>query len=394
MNRLLLASVLVAATSFAQRVPWASQTPSIPSNLPGDPAVLLTPKLTVVGTDTVQPQVYFWPVGQAASSFPAGPASSADARRTLLAVGVPASNTVLLFAVTSAGLTPLDTGTFTVPSPRHVALRQSAAGFELFVSTSNQTIEHHRLAIADGGVTFTRQPSITVSEIASGLAADDRTGQLYVAQPSRGVVLVQTDNSTSFLMSIDAGHLGTAVGGLGLYPALDGGTLVFTTAPNESLLQVHSGQGAYLGTLSVGDVDGGPATLGKPDFLEVFAEPAPGFPRGAVVVEDAISANYKIISLADIDAVFPLPPSFAPPAPDAGPVADAGAGADAGTDAGTGVRTDAGPGGAGGGSGLNPGPPPSAEPNTPSCGCTGGPFVILPGLLLLWWIRRLRQTHS
>ena len=389
MTRLLLASVLVAATSFAQRVPWVSETPSIPSNLPGDPAVLLTPKLTVVGTDTIQPQVFFWPVGQAALSYPAGPANSADARETLVAVGVPASNTVLLFAVTDAGLTPLDTGTFTVPSPRQVALRQSGAGFELFIATSNQTIEHHRLAIADGGVTFTARPSITVSEPSSGLAADDRTGQLYVAQPTRGVVLVQTDNSASFLMSIDAGHLGTAVGGLGLYPALDGGTLVFTTAPNESRLQVHSGQGAYLGTLSVGDVDGGPASLGRPDFLDVFAQPAPGFPRGVVVVEDAITANYKIISLADIDAVFPLPPSFAPPGP------DAGTGADAGTDAGTVVRIDAGTGtGAGGGVGGNPGPPPSAEPNTPSCGCTGGPFVILPGLLLLWWIRRLRQTHS
>ncbi len=390
MRRALLAYLVIAAGAFAQRVPWAAETPSVPSNLPGDPAVILTPNLTVVGTDTIQPNLFFWPLGEPPSSLPVGPVNSADARGSLLAVASLNTNTVLFFEATDAGFTQLNTGGFTVPSPRHVALRQlAAAGFELYVGTASQTIEHHRLDLADGGVTFTQLPSMSVAEPPSGIAIDDRTGQLYVAQPSLGLVLVQTDTSRAFLVSIDAGHLGTLVGGVSLFLAADGGTLVFTTAPNESELEVHSGQGAYLGTLTVGDVDGGPRSLGTPHFLEVFSQPAPGFPRGVVVVEDSTTANYKVISLAAVDAVFPLPPPFIPSAatPDAGladgGMTDGGASSDAGT----------GPTGTGGGSGTGR-PAPSAPPIPPACGCTGGPFVLLPGVLLLWWIRRLRSTRS
>ena len=405
MNRSLLAMLLVGGAAFAQRVPWTYETPPVLSSQPGDPAFLLSPGPTVVGTDTTNPNLYFWQLGQPDLSYAVGPVNSADARGTLVAVASFNTNTVLLFqAEADGGYSQLNTGGFTVPSPRHVALRQTVAGdFEIYVDTSSQTIEHHALAIAGGVATFTPLTPMRVAEPPSGIAVDDRTGQLYVSQPSLGMMRVEFDTNRSFLLSIDAGHLGTLVGGVDLYPVADGGVLIFTASPNQSQVDVHSGGGAYLGTLTVGDVDGGAGVLGTPNSLDVFAQPAPGFPRGVLVVEDSATSNYKVISLADVDAVFPLPQPWIPPVIVDGGTPDAGAADGGTTDAGSadaGSRPDAGPTdggatGAGGGSGGNSGrPPPSADPMTPSCGCTGGPFALLPGVLLLWWIRRLRSTRS
>lgn len=395
MNRSLLAMLLVAGAAFAQRVPWTYETPPVTSGQPGDPAFLLSPGPTVVGTDALNPVLSFWQLGQPDLSFPVGPVNSADARGTLVAVASFNTNTVLFFqAEDDGGFTQLNTGGFSVPSPKHVALRQTVAGdFELYVDTSTLTIEHHGLAISGGTITFTAQPPMRVAEVPSGIAVDDRTGQLYVSQPSLGLVRVEFDTNRSFLLSIDAGHLGTRVGGVDLLPMADGGVLIFTAAPNETQIDVHTGRGAYVGTLTVGDVDGGPRSLGTPDSLDVFAQPAPGFPRGVLVVEDSTNLNYKVVSLADVDAVFPLPPAWVPPVIADGGSIDAGT-SDAGVRPDAGV-TDGGATGTGGGAGgQSSGPGPSADPMTPSCGCTGGPFGLLPGVLLLWWIRRLRSTRS
>ena len=110
----------------------------------------------------------------------------------------------------------------------------------------------------------------------------------------------------------------------------------------------------------------------------------PGFPRGVLIVQDELTANYKLVSLAAVDAVFPLPPPYIPGAAPP-PLVDAGS-ADAGTA--DGGFTDAGVSDGGGVTGFNPRPAPSAVDPTPSCGCTGGAFTVLPALLLLWWIRR------
>ena len=211
-----------------------------------------------------------------------------------------------------------------------------------------------------------------------------------MGQPSRGIVTVERDGGSSFLVSIDAGQLGSVVGGLDLFLAANGSALVFSAAPNEGQLKVHAHAGAqatFLTSLELGDVDGGPARVTSPGFVDLFEQPVPGFPRGVMLVQDDGDGSYKLVSLSAVNEVFALPVAFNP-----GAVADAGL-ADAGTDGGV---TDAGvvdagvtDGGSGGGNGGgNTRPPPSAEPLTPSCGCTGGPFALLPALSLLWCLRR------
>lgn len=393
----LLASLLVASSALAQVVPWTAETSSIPSTQAGDPTFVATPAgvQLVVGTDTAQTGIFAWtPDGVLAQVLPFGIVTAADSRGALVAVSS-ANNGLLFFHASDAGLTQLQPA-LNVATPGQVALaRHADGGYELWFDTSSQTVEHYAVSPApDGGVSFVALASITVPEVPSGLAVDDRSGQLYVGQPTLGVMAVQRNGTSSFLLSIDAGQLGTLVGGLDLFLSADGGALLFSTSPNSDEVMVHALAGAqatFRTALEIGVPDGGSARVRGPKFVDVFEQPVAGFPRGVLVLHDGVMGNYKIVSLASVHAVFPLPDPFLPPAPagDAGLPSDAGV-ADAGVDGGVdGGVVDGGTGG-GGGSGRPPGPAPGVEP-PPSCGCTGGPFTVLPALLLLWWIRRLRS---
>lgn len=398
MRAALLTCLLAASETFAQRVPWAVETSPIPSTRAGDPTfVSVAGVQLIVGTDTAQQGIFLWPPGRSPTVLPVGLVNGADARNDLLVVSSQLTNSLLVYRVRDGGIDALDTGAFNVTSPNHVALaRHSDGGFDVWVDTSSLTVQHFNLnPRSDGTVTFTALPSVTVPEVPSGLAVDERSGRLYVAQPSLGVIRVEPNGAAAFLLSIDAGQLGATVGGLDLFLAASGSALLFSAAPNEGEVKVHSHDGTqvrFLASLQLGDTDGGPGLITQTRFLDVFEQAVPGFPRGVLIVQDEVAGNYKVVSLAAVDAVVPLPPAFIPGAVDAGPP-DAGTATDGGADAG---RGDGGSmSGTGGGSGGRPpGPAPGVEPMPPSCGCTGGPFGMLPALLLLWWIRRLRNTPS
>ena len=406
MKRSLVALLVVAACSaWAQRVPWAAQTVSVPSSRAGDPTFLFVPGAgpglrLIVGTDTVTPPgAVLFPLGATPAFLQGGAAESADSRGDVLVTTSPGTNSVSVYRFSSTGVaSSFDTGNFFVASAGQVALgSRPDGGFDLWVDTSSTQLEHSAMSLtAIGTASFTRLRTVTVPELPSGLALDDRTGRLYVGQPSRGIVTVERDGGSSFLVSIDAGQLGSVVGGLDLFLAADGGALVFSAAPNEGQIKVHAHAGAqatFLTSLELGDVDGGTATVTSPGFVDLFEQAVPGFPRGVMVVQDDGNGSYKLVSLAAVNEVFTLPPAFMP-----GMVVDAGAPADAGlSDAGTdGGVTDAGvvdagvtDGGSGGGNGGgNSRPPDTAAPLTPSCGCTGGPFTLLPALFVLWCLRR------
>lgn len=430
MKRLLFSTVFVACSAFAQTIPWAFETTPIPSNLAGDPAFIFQPSPApqgtsfIIGTDKTNPGLYAWqPVpGAFPGVLPVNVFSSADARGALLVAVSQFTSTVAVFVLVDGNLVQLDTAGFNVNTPRHVALRQTPAGrFEIVVDTSSTVVERYQLVfLANGRVGFNTLPSITVVEPPSGLAVDDRSGQIYIGQPTRGLMTAVPPMPPRFLISIDAGQLGTAVGGVELYQAADGGAFVLTTAPNEGVVNVHSKDGGFLAALQFTSEDGG-QTLGQPEELEVFEPGIPGFPRGVLVLQDALTATYKVVSLDVINDVFPLPEPFVPSPvmidagirPDGGFVFDAGVtdgggaldagasdggssdgGADAGptSDGGAGGGAGGGTGGgAGGGSGSPSRPGPGGTRN-PSCGCTGSPFALLPALLSLWFVRRRRSA--
>ncbi len=391
MKRVLLALLLLfACTAAAQRVPLTLETTSIDSSRSGDPTFMSVPGAElIIGTDTAALGVYVWRPGALPTVALTGIVNSADSRGSLLVVASVATNSVHVFRATDAGLTEFTPQqNFNIASPRHVALAQRLdGGFEVCVDTSSTLLEQYALRIVDGGVAFTLMRSINVAEAPSGLAVDDRSGRLYVAQPTLGIMTVEPDSSRQFLVSIDAGQLGSSVGGIELFLAANGSAFVLTSAPNEGELEVHGVGGGFLTTLRFANSDGGPATL-RPRSFDVFEQPSANFPRGVLVLEDELVANYKLVDLRSVDAVFALPAPFIPGRPvavDAG-MNDAGPAPDAGLSDGGSTNTGGGSGGMG-----NSGAPPSADPLTPSCGCTGGPFALLPALFLLWCIRRPRR---
>lgn len=392
----LIASLLVAASpALAQVVPWFSETSPVLSTRAGDPALVVDTGLAplVVGTDTQANGVYAFEVdGGLVQFISSGLVRAADARGALVVV-TSANDQLLFFRSTGGQLELLEPLGFSVPSPAHVALgRKADGGFELWVDTSSLELRHFSVSpVVDGGVTVAALPSLQVAQVASGLALDDRTGQLYVGQPTLGVLRVEPNGATGFLLSIDAGTLGEVVGGLDLFLAADGGALLFSGDPAASVVAVHavSGTQATLGArLQLGAPDGGQERVQLPRYVDVAERPFAGFPRGALVVQDGVMGNYKVVDLERVHAVYPLPAAHGAPGatPDAG-VPDAGTGADAGVpDAGSGA------GGGGGSTGIGPGRvPPSADFPKTGCGCSAAPLPLLPALLLLWWIRRLRS---
>ena len=406
-----LFSLVVASVAFAQPVPWLTQTTPIPSMGAGDPAFVATPDTRlIVGTDTRQVGVFAYASdGGLAQIVALGLVNSADARGSFVVVSA-ANDSLSFFQASDAGLTLLEPNPLAVSSPGHVALARLPNGtYELWVDTRNLSLQHYSVSrVVDGGVTATLLGSLDVPEIPSGLAIDDRSGRLFIGQPQLGVIAVDRAGTSTFVISIDAGQLGNSVGGLDLYLTADGGTYLFTAAEQEGEIKVHSiagSVGTFKAALQIG-TGGANAQVLAPLYVAVFDQPLlPEFPKGVLVVQDGLVGNYKLVSLAAVDAVVPLPPAFirgTSVSSDGGAAGDGGAPGDGGvvdggvSDAGVsdgglgdGGFTDGG-GGAGGGSGRG-GPGGSAEPVPMTCGCTGGPFTLLPALLLLWWIRRLRS---
>lgn len=384
--RIFYCSLLLAGSALAQAVPWTAETTRLPSNQAGDPAFVFISGADgggslVIGTDPGQLTTYAWSPHGTIQHMVTQPTivHAADSRGALV-VFSSLFGTLLTYEASSKGLTRLEPLTVDVPTAGQLALAQhSDGGYELWVDTTSQTVRHFTISsILNGRVQYTPLPPITVPQTPSGFAADDRTGQLYVAQPSLGILVIEPDGGAGFVASIDAGQLGTWVGGLDLFPAADGGAVLFSAAPLEQKIVMHrigGGQASFQAAIELGPPDGGAGRV-RAKFLEVHPRPLPGFPKGLMVAHDELTATYKVVSLVDVAAVAPLPEPYLPGAGDGG--------LDGGTDGGTGST----PGETGGRPG---GPGGSAEPLPPcSCGAPLSALPLLPILLLLSWIRRIR----
>lgn len=391
MKPIFLVGLFLVSTAWGDLIPWSAQTSSIPSVQAGDPAFVRTLRRAdggtglVLGTDTAQVGLYSWfPGGQLDKVFPVGLVNSVDARGSLVAVSS-GLNSVLLFSVTGMGtVTQLHTNAPNIPSPGQLALAQHAdGGFEVWVDTKSLSIEHLVLFVeGDGGVTMTSTSPLTVPQVPTGLAIDDRTGRLYVSQPTLGVLALDRDGSSHFAISIDAGTVGPTVGGVDLFLAADGSALLFSASPLTDEIKVHrlvGDQATFLASLQIGAPQGEQGLTRMPWYVDVYEQPVPGFPQGILVVHDGASANYKVVSLADVASALPIPAPFIPQEAVIDPEGDV----DGGIDAGKGI--------VGAIDGGRPGGPgPSAE-ELPQCGCSGAPLVALSVLALLWWTRRVRS---
>lgn len=392
MKNLLSSLLVLSSVSLAQVVPWRTETARVPSNQAGDPALAFVPTdvdagvSLLVGTDTAQVGVYGFELdGVLRQTVPLGLVNGADTRGDLVVV-TGANGGLFSFQLTDAGLVRVDPQLANVPTPNRVALSAlDDGGFELWTDTSSTRLAHFTIERRTSDFLYTRGPDVLLPETPSGLAADDRTGRLFVTLPTKGLFVLEPDATLEQVVSIETGRLGPVVGGVDVVGLSDGGVLAFTTSPSTDKVIVHAVAGlqaTLVASFEVGAPDGGAVRARSPKHLDLTGG-FPDFPLGALVLHDGVSANYKLVSLLD---VAPLVPELLDQ--DAG-VSDGGV-TDAGVaDAGT--RTDAGTGGGTGGTGR-PGGTGSTPPDEPSgCGCTDAPFALLPALLLLWSIRRPRS---
>jgi myo-inositol-hexaphosphate 3-phosphohydrolase len=391
--KLFFPCLLVASLAFGQVVPWTAETTSIASTQAGDPAFVFVPTdvdagvSLIVGTDTAQTGLYVWGVtGALQQIIPLGLVSSADSRDDIVTAAI-SNGSLSAFQVGDAGIVRYSPSSISVATPNSVAMQNAHdGGYEVWVDTSSTTLVHFAFSRAGPfTLAWTLLPSVTLPQVPSGLAVDDRTGRVYVSISTMGIVAVEPDGTSRFVASIDAGQLGAVIGGIDLFPLADGGTLLFTGSPAAEQIVVHrvsNLQSTFVTQFQVGPPDGGSSRARLTRHVAIFPEPVPDFPRGVLLVQDGVLANYKLVSMVDVAQV--VPDLNAVTTPDGG--LDGGVDGGASLDGGT--RPDGGSVGVTGG----PGGMPSGEPTpTPTCGCHGGPLAVLPALLLLWWIRRPRS---
>lgn len=390
---LALAVVPFVATAQPFVVPWSAQTTPIPSTRAGDVAFVHrdltlddggTERLiALVGTDTAQVGAYAWSVGGTLGQvLPLGPLSGVHGVDDLLLIGN-LNFGLQGFTLGDAGLEQLTPTSFPSISPGPITFAPRDGGFVVYVDTHSTNLRKVGLTRDGGQLVFSAEGQLPLPQPASGLTIDPRTQQLYVAQPSLGVLRIDPDGTSTFVGSIDGGQLGAVVGGLELMPLVDGGAWLFSAVASSDQVAIHAlhpldGM-VFVGAFSVGSPDGGAARARQPAHLALMLLPFGTEKRGLLALHDDLNANYKIVSLDALNDVISLPLT----SPDAGVATP-----DAGTDAGV---IDAGHSGTGGGS---PGggfvPPPGVDPPPSGCSCGMPSFLILP-VLLLWWIRRPRS---
>lgn len=393
MIRALLLACLVGATSVVaqtiEKVPYRFTTGTVMSNQLGDPGFWVLPNGgQLVTLDTYSggafPSFVFVDGGTPNQYFP-GTFVAADGRGDVLALSSRIGGEIVVArpddgGVLADGGVGLVVQRLPAPFPTQLALRKNTdGGFEVWTDTSMAELNHYALNLAgDGGFALTFLENITIPQATTGIAVDDRSGRLFVVQPTLGLLLVEPDSSASFIASIDAGGLGTFVTSIDLLTAADGRIFAFTTARNDGQVFITEVDGFAVrafGRFRVVEPDGGLNSALSPHAIDVEQSAFAGFPNGALFVQDdAMPFDIKVVDLAALTPFFAIPLGT----PDAGS-SDGGTSTDGGTvDAGRPGGSSSGGPGFGGGSGT----PRSL------CGCGAGPFSLLPLLAVIWWRRR------
>lgn len=183
-----------------------------------------------------------------------------------------------------------------------------------FVTGANGEIGQFMIAPQNGGLTATLVRQLRVASEASYCAADDATGDLYIAEQGVGFWRFDADPEAEVVPQlIDAVRIGRVTeeaGGIAIYNAGDASYLVASDASaNQFHVYDRNGDHAFIGTFTLGagaasdsvEVAGG---------LNAISFPlGPNFPQGALVVMDDENdggANYKLVSWADISSALNL----------------------------------------------------------------------------------------
>jgi hypothetical protein len=334
---------LSACVAFANvTIDAGAETPTLASNVAADPAI----GTRIIGTDGANNNFYAYNQnGSLQQVVIVGLNTSADIRDGLLAVAVP--NTGILFFVESslAQATLADGGfpTINLSQVSQVALGEDTGGNTMvFANSGGTSVFRYQY----GGDALT---PVTLTGVPRGLAWFDN--HLY-ATLAGSVVAIDSSGSTQTVIASDLGSSEGIV-----VTTIAGGTYALIASSSDSKVYVHR-LSAPAGFVDSFSVKNGAAAV-APRYLAAN--------NTTLVLQDALTANYKIVSLADVAAALQLSSST--------------------SDAGTPGTPDAGHEGPGG---VTPGGGGGAEP-IQLCGCAAPPILLVPMLLLLMLRRKFRR---
>lgn len=270
---------------------------------------------SIVGTAELAGLEVYDSSGKRTGSAPAGEAVGVDVRYGALP-GLGSSPILLAADATSNSLRFYRSqgGVLTEIGARPVPLGIAVEGACFYRSSQNGSL--YAFALGDGGEIdqyLLFEPSagrvdaklmrrLHVASTVEHCVADDKTGQLYVAEQAVGVWRFDAEPETEILpVLVDAVRLGKIteeVGGLALYDGGEGARWLIASNASAGQLYVydHVKDDAFVGALTLSSA-GEP--VGEPGGLFATSS-AVGSGQGALVVGDEDGSNYKIVPFSNI----------------------------------------------------------------------------------------------
>lgn len=184
-----------------------------------------------------------------------------------------------------------------------------------FLVDKDGTVRQFAMDLASGAPAARQVRSFKLATQSEGCVADDRTGQLYVAEEDVGLWRISAEpdggDRPEVFASVDGIRLVADAEGLAIAPrGATGGWLVVSSQGDSAYALYDLESRAFAGRFRVAagrlgatsDTDGIEINLG--DF-------GPGFPGGLMVVQDGDNAplaqNFKLLSWADVRKALNLP---------------------------------------------------------------------------------------
>lgn len=176
-------------------------------------------------------------------------------------------------------------------------------------------IAQYMIGERDGALDATLVRELRVASEASFCAADDATGDLFIAEQGVGFWRFDANPEAEIAPQlIDAVRLGRITGEAGGLAVYNAGAARYLIGSDASANQFHvydrANDHTYVGSFTLGaggGVDGVEAAGGLHASSFAFS---PSFPEGALIATDGENdggANYKLISWADIASALNLP---------------------------------------------------------------------------------------
>jgi 3-phytase len=217
---------------------------------------------------------------------------------------------VLSLAVESGGLTPLARLPAGPGEAYGLCLyrRGSDGAVFAFLVLKDGAVRQYALDLSQAEPAAREVRNFKLATQAEGCVADDRTGQLYVAEEDVGVWRIAADPAGGVrpeaFARVDGAALVADVEGVAIVPdGASGGWLVASSQGDSAYALYRLADGGFAGRfrIAAGSVDGTSET----DGLEFAAGGlGPAFPDGLLVVQDGDNApeaqNFKLVSWADV----------------------------------------------------------------------------------------------